>query len=60
MITRRSANALVLGRTDPRLPDEEPRNSRVISYCTSGKGAYFITKRLCPLHEQIGSPPVQQ
>ena len=32
MITRRSVNALVLGGTDPRVADEEPGNSRVISY----------------------------
>lgn len=32
MITRRSVNALVLGGTAPLVPDEEPRNSRVISY----------------------------
>ncbi|WP_414945565.1 response regulator transcription factor [Amycolatopsis sp. cmx-11-32] len=32
MITRRSGNALVLGGSDPRVPDEEPQNSRVISY----------------------------
>lgn len=37
MITRRSGNALFLDGSEPRVPDEEPRNSRVISYSTEGR-----------------------
>jgi hypothetical protein len=37
MITRRSGNALVLGGSDPRVPDEEPQNSRVISYLSEAE-----------------------
>lgn len=46
MITRRSVNALVLDGSAPHVPNEKPRNSRVISYLSETPGSPHRIPRL--------------
>jgi hypothetical protein len=45
MITRRSANALVLGGTDPRLPTEEPATHGLSLICQPFDGELVAMQR---------------
>lgn len=55
-----NTNALVLGGSAPRVPDEEPRNSRVISYKDCSRSAGWPGSEILAGHPALNGVTLRE